>query len=170
MYEGIIDAMMKLFALMVIQSKEHAHLDKAKMAVKEYLKNRYNTQVSNKYYSEFEAHYSHFEKYRTEEEEDEEASRLLRIVCRQINEEYNFEVKVNLLLSLLKFGVKNPDAVENEVNFLNKLVRALKIDKTTFENLKAFVLHGAVEVKDKSLVRIVKGDQDNIIEGIKYIV
>ena len=170
MYEGIIDAMMKLFALMVIQSKKHTHLDKAKSTVKEYLKNRYNTQISNKYFSDFEAHYSHFEKYGTEEEEDLEASRLLQEVCQQINEEYNFEVKVNLLLSLLKFGVRNPQAEEDEIQFLQKLVKALKIDEGTFENLKAFVLHGAEKVKDKSLVRIVQGNEENLIDGIQFII
>ncbi len=170
MYEGIIDALMKLFALMIVQSEKKTRITNAKESVRQYLKNRYNAQISRKYFLIFDNYYSHFLAYNTPEEVNKEASRLLNEVCTQINEEYNFEIKVNLLLSLLKFGVRNPQAVKDEIFFLNKLVTALKVDQSTFNNLKAFVLHGAEKVKDKSLVRIVKSDNNDLIKGIKYII
>lgn len=169
-YEGIIDALMKLFALMIIQSKLHASIDQAKVSVKSYLKIRYNASLANKYYQIFDGYCKHFLSYKNKEEENQEASRLFEEVCREINSQYNFEVKVNLFLSLLKFSTLEKNALDQEVEFLDKLSRQLKVDVYTYNQLKAFVIYGVEKVDDKSMVRIVKGNKDKLIDGIKYFI
>lgn len=170
MYEGIIDALMKLFALMIIHSKLHASIDQAKVAVKNYLKMRYNANLANKYYQIFDGYCQHFLSYDTQEEESQEASRLFKEVCTEINSQYNFEIKVNLLLSLLKFIDPEKRDINNEVAFLNKLSAYLKLEKRTYNNLKFFTLYGVEKVKDKAFIRIIKGTKEDLIPDIKYII
>lgn len=170
MYEGIIDALMKLFALMIIHSKLHASIDQAKVSVKSYLRIRYNANLANKYYQIFDGYCQHFLSYKNKDEENEEASRLFNEVCKEINSQYNFEVKVNLILSLLKFSRFEEKAIDEEVLFLNKLSTNLKLEKKTYHSLKNFTIYGVEKVKDKSHVRIIKGVNEDLIPGIKYII
>ncbi|MDA3853169.1 MAG: ATP-binding cassette domain-containing protein [Bacteroidales bacterium] len=169
-YEGIIDALMKMFALMIIHSKLHASMDQAKIAVKSYLKIRYNANLANKYYQIFDGYCQHFLSYETKEEEKQEASRLFKEVCDEINSQYNFQIKVNLLLSLLKFINPDKEDINEEIAFLDKLSTHLKLEKKTYNSLKNFVVYGVERVKDKSFIRIIKGTKDNLIPEVKYII
>lgn len=170
MYEGIIDALMKLFALMIIQSKGHASIDQAKISVKKYLKVRYNASLANKYYQIFDKYCQHFLSYKNKEEEHQEASRLFTAVCKDINTQYNFQVKVNLLLSLLKFSNPEKGAIDKEMIFLDRLAAHLKVEKDTYSPLKDYVIYGVEKVNNKALLRIIKGDKKDLIKGIKYII
>lgn len=169
MYEGIIDALMKLFALMVIHSRANDSLKHAKKSVESYLKARYNTQISNKYYSEFEKYCNHFDDSSPKEIQKKEEKRLFYKVCNSINKEYNFNVKVNLLFNLLKFSIHNQNALKREIEFLDNLSDVLSIDKDTYISMKNFIIYGAKRVENKSLVRIVTGNENQPDDGIKYI-
>lgn len=170
MYEGIIDALMKLFALMIIHSKQHASIEQAKVSVKDYLRIRYNANLANKYYQIFDNYCQHFLSYKTTEEKNQEVSRQFKEVCNEINSEYNFHIKVNLLLSLFKFTTLEKKAIDEKVSFLDKLSIHLKLEKKTYKNLKNFTVYGVEKVNDKSLIRIIKGTKDDLIPGIKYII
>ncbi len=170
MYEGIIESLMKLFALMVVHSRSHASISQAKASVKNYLKTRYNTQISRKYYLDFEEYCEHFANNDTQEKKDREVERLFLEACESINKEYNFDVKVNLVFNLLKFSIRDEDALNDEIAFLDRLANVLSIDDDTYVNMKNFIIYGVEKVKDKSLVRIVKGDKEHLIKGIKHII
>lgn len=160
---------MKLFALMIIHSKNNANVEDAKVSVKDYLRKRYNPQLSKKYYVNFEKHY---DKYSNNgfNDKDKGVSQLLVNSCKEINKEFNYEIKVNLLLSLLKFNIRKKNVLADEIEFLDQLAQELRIEKETYNQLKAFVTYGAEAVEDKSLIRIVKGNNNDLIDGIKYII
>ncbi len=169
MYEGILDALMKLFALTVVHSKSHNNIDNAKQSVKNYLKVRYNAQLSRKYFQNFEA-YCKFFADQMRHREEQAASKLFEDACKEINKEHNYQIKVNLLLNLLKFSNREADTLKQESRSLDEIAKHLRIDNATYNNLKAFVAKGVAGIKDKSLLRIVKGNRKDLIPGIKYII
>ncbi len=169
MYEGIIDALMKLFALMIVRSKANTNVEHAHKSVKNYLRVRYNPQLSRKYFLRFEEYYNLFSSPSSEERE-KRISLLYHNSCREINKEFNFETKVNLLISLLKFSVREKSIAKDSLKFLSGLADTLRIDEKTYNELQAFVIHGPQEVEDKSLIRIVKGNNDDLIKDVKYFI
>lgn len=167
-YEGIIDALMKLFALMITHCESNVDINSARKSIRLHLESRYNTQHARKYYIKFEEYRQLYKKEQSDDG-DVKHSTFYKNACSLINKEYNFEVKVNLLLNLLKFSTRDKEVVTSEIEFLDRLNKDLKVDKKTYKNLKAFVVFGIEMVEDKSLIRIVKGDEENLIKGIKYI-
>lgn len=169
MYEGIIDALMKLFALMIIHRKSQANVENAKDSVKNYLKSRYNSQLSKKYFTSFENYYRVYSENISSDEKLRYSTSFIE-VCEEINDQYNFEIKVNLVLNLTKFSLREKTPNEEEIDFLDHVANSLRLEEATYSSLKNFVLHGASKVKDTSLIRIVKGEEGERIEGVKYII
>ncbi len=170
MYEGIIDALMKLFALMVIHSRANDSIVQAKKSVNDYLKARYNAELSQKYYLVFEEFCNRCYNKSTEEEKMHEVEHLFFEACESINKEYNFDIKVNLLFNLLKFSIHDRSALEKEIEFLDRLANILSVDDSTYVNMKNFIIFGVNAVENKSLLRIVQGADEKQQKDIKYIV
>jgi len=155
---------------MVTHNRAHYSVEHAKTSVKNYLKERYNSQISRKYYLLFEEYSEHFAKSQSEEDDGQEIERLFLEACESINKEYNFDIKVNLLFNLLKFSIHEKEALDEEIQFLDRLAELLSIDENTYVNMKNFIIYGVEKVKNKSLIRIVQGDHEHMIDGIKYII
>lgn len=161
---------MKLFALMIIHRQSSSDVENAKISVNEYLLGRYNSQLSKKYFESFERYYLEYNTHDKDTQISAMESTAFNQVCIEINQQYNFEIKVNLVLNLLKFSLRNVSIHEEEITFLDTLAEHLMIEDATYSSLKNFVLYGVKEVRDKSLIRIVKGDDEDQIEGVKYII
>lgn len=163
MYEGIIEAIIKLFAIITdFRDKTSAE---STLLVDSYLKENLSREMEDKYkdlYQRFVKYY-HVDHREIFYKNDGNGSRYINKkylinICNGIVDHYDLSTRFVIISQLLNF-IKRDDSLNfDDLKMVNVVARGLKIDSHEYENLYRFSLFSIDKVKDKSCLFVVNGN------------
>lgn len=158
MSETVLDALVKLFALIGDIHDETVITSRGKDIVKTFLARQLNNELVAKYMKMFEEYLALYnsESIRKGTVEDRKrislnAMRILAI-CEKINEELQQKQKIYVLVQLLDFISMGEEITENELDFVQTVSTAFYIPETEYHNIKNFIMNSVNDVSEKNRI------------------
>jgi ABC-type multidrug transport system ATPase subunit len=161
MSETVLDALVKLFALIGDIHDETVITSRGKDIVRTFLARQLNNELVAKYMKMFEEYLALYnsESIRKGTVEDRKrislnAMRILAI-CEKINEELQQKQKIYVLVQLLDFISMGEEITENELDFVQTVSTAFYVPETEYHNIKNFIMNSVNDVSEKTRILII---------------
>ncbi len=174
MSETLLDALMKLYALLTNVRKE-SRLDSARKLVEEELHRNFNQEYVDQYLQRFNYYIQSFHKNtyskiqaEVDQQSNDNYSQINRI-CNQLNKELEQDSKTWLFVQLFEFIRKEEKISEIGNGILDTLSAGMKMDQKDYNLLKSFILDGPQQVIDPSKVLLISGEKEPKLNGFKHI-
>lgn len=174
MYEGIIETLVKLFAIITDYQKR---LSSENMAlVESYLKENFNRELVEKYlalYRDFVAYYhvDHREFFYKNEGEGERFINgdYLNHICADIV--YNFDLNTRFMIVTQLFNFINKEKGLNldDLKMVHVVAMGLKIEAKEYSNFYRFALFGVEKVKEHDWLFVVNGNEEYPLPDVKHL-
>ncbi|TLX72136.1 ATP-binding cassette domain-containing protein [Labilibacter sediminis] len=174
MSETLLDALMKLYALLTNVRKE-SRLDSARKLIEQELLRNFNREYVDQYLQRFNYYIQLFHKYsyspiQSEVEQQSSDNYIqLNVICDELNKELESESKIWLFVQLFEFIRKEEKISDIGDEVVDKLSRGMMINPVDYELLKSFILDGPMEVRDPSKVLVISGQQEPPLPNFKHL-
>ncbi|MCW0481913.1 ATP-binding cassette domain-containing protein [Gaoshiqia sediminis] len=174
MYEGIIETLLKLFAIVTdFRSKSSTE---SSVLVESYLKENFNRELVEKYlvlYRNY-VNYYHLENREIFYEDGGEGKRFinknyLNDICNGIVDHFDLNTRFMIVSQLLNFINREEGVNIEDLKMVNVVARGLKIDPQEYDNLYRFFLFSIDKVKDKSCLFVVNGNLEYHDKQINHL-
>lgn len=169
MNENIINALMKLFAI-VANVDEEGLSPKAVNVLQNYLETQLNKELAENYKKVF---ISYLELYNARKQDKVKNLKKLSLnsvkvlaICNEINEELQQSDKIIVILRLLEF-ISQDQIKKEELEFIQTVAEVFNISRAEYDDLFNFVLHNYQKIKNKNNLLIVSSEKTS--EEIKFI-
>ncbi len=174
MSETLLDALMKLYALLTNVRKE-SRLDSARKLVEEELHRNFNQEYVDQYLQRFNYYIQSFHKNaysKIQAEVDQQStdnySQINRI-CNELNKELEQDSKTWLFVQLFEFIRKEEKISEIGDSILDKLSKGMMMNQEDYALLKSFILDDPTHVIDPSKVLLISGEKEPQQNGFKHM-
>ncbi len=173
MYEGIIETLIKLFA--IITDFRDKLSDESTELVESYLKENFSKELEEKYLNLYKEliNYYHIEHREILYENSGEGKRrinkkYLEKICVGIVDNFDLNTRFMIVSQLLNF-IKKPKLNSDDLKMVHIVGSGLKIDPKEFSNLYRFFLFSIDKVKDKSNLFVVNGNSEYHDKQINHL-
>jgi len=174
MYEGIIETLVKLFAII---TDYRNRLSSENMAlVESYLNENFNRELVDKYltmYRNFVAYYhiDHREFfYRNEGEGDRFINKkYLKQICSDISFNYDLNIRFMIVNQLFNFINKAKGLNIEDLKMVHVVALGLNIDSKEYDNFYRFALFSITKVKEKDWLFVVDGNAEYEDKEVKHL-
>ncbi|MCF8358274.1 MAG: ATP-binding cassette domain-containing protein [Prolixibacteraceae bacterium] len=175
MYEGIIDTLIKLFAI-ITDSQDQENSENSRVLVESYLKENFSNDMVEKYMTFYtdSLNYFHVENrallYHDQGQGDKKINhKLLEDICARSVEQFNLGSRFMIIVQLLNF-IRRPGGVNKfDLKIVNNVSRGLKVDPGEYQNLVRFYLYSINKVTDKSILFVVNGNETYHDPAVKHL-
>lgn len=175
MYEGIIDTLIKLFAI-ITNDQDQESLDDAADLVRSYLTENFSQEMMEKYMAMYQAYLAHYHienrqiLYGSAGEGDRVVNRKYLIkLCEGMVEQFNLEARYMMMVQLLNFIHREEGVKTSDISIVNVVAEGLKIDSEEYKHLSTFYLKSLSAVKDKSCLFVVNGNETYPDPEVKHL-
>lgn len=175
MYEGIIENLIKLFAI-ITNYDDKSDASQAKSLVNSYLQENFSRDLVEKYrglYHSFIQYYHSQNKAILYEEKGAGKKFInksyLNEICSDIVEQFDLETRFMVVAQLLNFINKEEGADPSDIETVDTVAKDLKINPREYEDLSLFYLQTIHQVKDKSNLFVVNGNEQYHVKNIKHL-
>ncbi|MBN2807838.1 MAG: ATP-binding cassette domain-containing protein, partial [Prolixibacteraceae bacterium] len=175
MYEGIIDTLIKLFAI-ITNDQDQASIDDAADLVRSYLTENFSQELVEKYMAMYQVYmaYYHVENrqilYGSDGDGDRVVNRKYLIkLCESMVEQFNLEARFMMMVQLLNFIHREEGVKTSDISIVNVVAEGLKIDAEEYKHLSTFYLKSLSAVKDKSCLFVVNGNESYPDDEVKHL-
>ena len=169
MSESILKALMQLFALIAIFSKdEESDDEQGRNIVASYLQKQLSQDLVNEYLKIFDDFYAQSNKKKGKRKLSSGSVKVL-VICEQVNEELRQEQKILVLLQLIEFVSFNKNNDENVIDFLETVADIFNIPKNEYLNAKAFLFNEMEKVVEKDKLLFINANKDFKQDESKHI-
>ncbi len=174
MYEGIIETLIKLFAIITDYREDLP--DESKALVESYLKENMNSEMTDKYlgiYQEF-VNYYHVDHREILYSDGGKGKRFinkkyLNNICGEIVAHYDLGTRFIIISQLLNFINKPTGFNTDDLTMVNVVAGGLKVNRHEYENLYRFFLFSIEKVKDKDCLFVVNGNLEYEDKAINHL-
>ncbi|WP_163707508.1 ATP-binding cassette domain-containing protein [Mangrovibacterium lignilyticum] len=174
MYEGIIETLIKLFAII---TDYRNRLSSENMAlVESYLKENFNRELVDKYltmYRDFVAYYhiDHREFFYEDEGEGERFvnKKYLKQICSDISFNYDLNIRFMIVNQLFNFINKAKGLNIEDLKMVHVVALGLNIDPKEYDNFYRFALFSITKVKEKDWLFVVNGNSEYEDQDVKHL-
>ncbi|RKD86547.1 ATP-binding cassette domain-containing protein [Mangrovibacterium diazotrophicum] len=174
MYEGIIETLVKLFAII---TDYRNRLSSENMAlVESYLKENFNRELVDKYltmYRDFVTYYhvDHREFFYKDEGEGERFinKKYLTHICTDISFNYDLNVRFMIVTQLFNFINKAKGLNIEDLKMVHIVAMGLNINPKEYDNFYRFALFSISKVKEKSWLFVVNGTEEYEHKEVKHL-
>lgn len=168
MNESVLNALMKLFAIIVDEQKHGFELA-ARDVVSHYLETRFNKEWQDRYLNNFDAYLK--ESYYDTEDFDYKMlkNRQIHEACVEILEEVDQEQKVWILLQLLEFIDDSEFTGEEVIDFAHTVAASFKISAEEFELAHKFILGDEYSIPFNEHLLLIDSNEDFENDQVKHI-
>ena len=164
MSETILNALVKLFALIGDIHDETVITSREKDIVRIFLARQLNNELVAKYMKMFEEYLALYNSESITKGSIKDRKRIslnaMRIlaICEKINEELEQKQKIYVLVQLMDYISIGEEITENELDFLLTISNAFYIPETEYHNIRNFIMNPVTDVQDKKrfLLLIIK--------------
>jgi ABC-type multidrug transport system ATPase subunit len=176
MSETVLDALVKLFALIGDIHDETVITSREKDVVRSFLARQLNNELVAKYMKMFEDFLTLYNSERIEKGTLEDRKRIslnsMRIlaICEQINEELHQKQKIYVLVQLLDFISLGEEISENELDFLQTVASAFYIPEPEYKNIRCFIMNSLDEVREKGRILVIDNKRKPGQIEIKHLI
>jgi ABC-type multidrug transport system ATPase subunit len=176
MSETILDALVRLFALIADIHDETVITSREREIVRIFLELHLNNELALKYMKLFD---KYLEIYNSEsiikgsiKDRKRVSLNAMRIlaICEQINEELHQDQKMYVLIQLIDFISLGEEITENELDFLHTVSDAFNIPAVEYLDIQGFIMQGFHDVKEKNRLLVMDNKENKEFEGIKHTI
>lgn len=174
MNESILQALMRLFALVAyVNEKGQPSIDRE--VVKEYLQRQFASSLVEKYLYAFEKYLTEFHPDLRDASEDERKkrsvvnSKAIKDLCDELNLELQKVQKVYILIYLLDFISSGDQISQYQFQFIEEVVRHLKITYSEYEDIKHFSFDEVDEIQNQENLLFIDSSSPPNNEKIKHL-
>lgn len=175
MYEGIIESLLKLFAI-VTDYNDNGASDDASHSVNSYLQENFSNELVEKYlplYQDYVQYY-HIENkgilYEGEGAGEKFINKsYIKKICKGIVEQFDMGTRFMIVVQLLNFIYKEDGTSSHDREIVNIVAKGLKIKSSEYKDLARFFLDSIQEVKLKSNLFVVNGNEDYPDKRINHL-
>ena len=174
MYEGIIETLIKLFAIITDYNKR---LSSENMAlVESYLKENFNRELVDKYltlYRDFVVYY-HIDHREFFYKDDGQGKRFinkkyLNHICSDIVFNFDLNIRYMIVTQLFNFINKAKGLDIEDLKMVHVVALGLKIESGEYDNFYRFALFSIEKVKRQNWLFVVNGNPDYPDKAIKHL-
>ncbi len=175
MYEGIIESLLKLFAIVTDYDDNKASED-ASHSVISYLQENFSRELIEKYLELYESfvHYYHIENKGILYQEEGTGEKFInktyiKKICKGIVEQFDLGTRFMIVVQLLNFIYKEEGTSSHDRQIVNIVAKGLKIKSPEYKDLARFFLESINAVKEKSILFVVNGNKGYRDKQIKHL-
>lgn len=175
MYEGIIETLIRLFAIITDYHDDESKAISSEL-VRSFLNENFNrelVEVYHKHYHEFVEHYHITNRdilYRQDGDGDKFINKsYLNQICEDIVGQFDLGTRFMIIAQLLNFIKRDGDFNLDDLKTVNLVARGFKIDPKEYDNLYRFHLFSIDKVKDKTSLFVVNGNEEYHDKEIKHL-
>ncbi len=175
MYEGIIETLIRLFAIITDYHDDESK-ELSSDLVRSFLHENFNRELVEAYhqhYLEFVEHYHITNRdilYQQDGNGDKFINKkYLNQICNDIVAQFDLGTRFMIVAQLLNFIKKEGDFKLDDLKTVNLVARGLKIDPKEYDNLYRFQLFSIDKVKDKANLFVVNGNESYPDPEIKHL-
>ncbi len=175
MSEVVLDALVKLFALIGDIHDETVVSSRERSIVRNFLLRQLNQDLTEKYMRKFDDYLSLYTSDSFERGTLVDRKRVslnsLRIlgICEQINEELDHKQKVYILVQVTEYIALGDEVSDTELDFLMTIADSFNISKDEFINIRSFIMSGQDEVPDRKMVLLAGNFKDSGNTGFRHL-
>jgi len=175
MSETVLDALVRLFALIADIHDETVITSREREIVRIFLELHLNNELALKYMKLFD---KYLEIYNSEsiikgsiKDRKRVSLNAMRIlaICEQINEELRQDQKMYVLIQLLDFISLGEEITENKVDFLQTVSDAFNIPANEYNDIRDLIISDFHDAKGKNRLLIIDNKKSTEKEEIKHI-
>ncbi len=174
MSETLLDALMKLYALLTNVRKE-SRVDSARKLIEQELLHNFNREYVDQYLQRFDFYIKQFHRYsyspiqsEVEQQSSENYDQINRI-CDELNKELEQESKIWVFVQLFEFIRKEEKISEIGEEVVDKLSEGMLINTDDYQLLKTFILKGPMEVEIPEKVLVISGQENAPLPRFKHL-
>ncbi len=175
MSETVIEALVRLFALISDIHEETVITSRRKDVVRTFLARQLNSELVEKYMTVFEGHLAMFNSDHIQKGSIKDRKRIalnamkILAICDKINKELQQKQKVYVLIQLLDFISMGEEITENELDFVGTVADAFNIPASEKDNIRNFILNDVNSITDKNRVLLIDGKEECENGELKHI-
>ncbi len=175
MSEAILEALMKLFALIGDIHDDTVISGREKNIVRTFLTRHLNNELTIRYMHIYEEYLDFYNSQSITKGSIKDKKRIslnaMRIlaICEKINEELEQKQKIYVLVQLIDYISLGKEITENELEFLHTVATSFFIPEPEYEDLKSFIMNNIKDIHQKDKVLIIDNRKKTIIEGTKHL-
>lgn len=174
MHEGIIETLIKLFAIITNYDKR---LSSENMnLVESYLKENFNRELVDKYlnmYQNFVAYYhiNHREFFYSDEGKGKRFinRKYLNHICSDIGFNYDLNIRFLIVTQLFNFINKATGLNIEDLKMVHVVAMGLNIDAKEYDNFYRFCLFSFEKIKEKNWLFVINGEEKYQDESVKHL-
>lgn len=174
MSEDILNALVRLFALISDIHGEREISNKEKEVVRSFLSRHLNTELTERYMHIYEENLEAFAvenitrgSIRDRKRTSLNAMKILGI-CENINTELRHKQKIYVLVQLADYISYTEEISENELDFLQTVASAFNIEGNEFADIKTFIVDRSLDLKEKRNAILITGKKADT-GGFRYL-
>jgi ABC-type multidrug transport system ATPase subunit len=175
MSETVLDALVKLFALIGDIHDETVLTSRGKNIVRTFLARHLNNELVARYMKMFEEYLTLYNSENITKGTIADRKRIslnsMRIlaICEKINEELQQKQKIYVLVQLLDFISLGEEITETELDFIQTVSTAFYIPETEFHNIRSFVMDSVNNVGEKNKILVIDNKKTSAQSEIKHL-
>lgn len=176
MSETILDALIRLFALIADIHDETVITGRERDIVRIFLERHLNNEQVLRYMEQFDEYLGIYNSESIAKGSIKDRKRVslnaMRIlaICEKINEELHQDQKMYVLIQLMDFISLGEEITENELDFLQTASDAFNIPAAEYLNIRSFIMKGFCDVKEKNRLLVMDNRKSRGSEEIKHII
>jgi ABC-type multidrug transport system ATPase subunit len=174
MSESILNALVRLFALIGDIHDDTLISSKEKEVVRSFLTRNLNNDLVTKYMKMFEEYLAIYNTNTIIKDSIEDKKRTtlnsVRVlaICEEINQELRQEQKVYVIVQLIDYIALGQEISVNELEFLRTVSSAFYIDQNEYRNIENFIMGGVADIPEKTRVLVIDNCEEHNVPGIRH--
>ena len=175
MSEAILNALVKLFALIGDIHDDTIITSREKDIVRSFLARHLNNELITRYMKLFEEYLGMYNSERITKGSIQDKKRTslnaMRIlaICEKINEELQQKQKIYVLVQLVDYISSGEEASETELDFLRSVASAFYIPDAEYLNIKSFIMDNIGDIPEKRRVLVIDNKNESEQSGVKHL-
>lgn len=175
MSEAILNALVKLFALIGDIHDDTIITSREKDIVRSFLARHLNNELITRYMKLFEEYLGMYNSERITKGSIQDKKRTslnaMRIlaICEKINEELQQKQKIYVLVQLVDYISSGEEASETELDFLRSVASAFYIPDAEYLNIKSFIMDNVGDIPEKRRVLVIDNKDESERSGAKHL-
>jgi ABC-type multidrug transport system ATPase subunit len=175
MSEAILEALMKLFALIGDIHDDTVVSGREKNIVRTFLSRHLNNELIIRYMKIYEEYLDFYNSQSIAKGSIKDRKRIslnaMRIlaICEKINEELEQKQKIYVLVQLIDYISLGEEITENELEFLHTVATSFFIPETDYEDIRSFIMNDIINIHEKDRLLITDNKKKSVIDSAKHL-
>lgn len=172
MNESILKALLRLFAL-VSEANKSSDIEDKRGIISDFLNQQFDSELAEEYLNYFDYRVRYYHPESLDPAHDVIHGKTLeeRLIdlCNQLNEEFQKEEKILVIINLLDFISIDKEVTRFEINFVDNTAEKLKIDEDEYKDLKEYTFGHIDRIHNRRNLLIIDSEDEPEESDLKHM-